>query len=346
MKEIKKKILLSILLLGVITLSSAQELILKGSVANLNTNIEIIELKQGSPKTIKSIPVADGTFYEKIQVASEPKKYRLKIQDLYLTLYLEPGTLTVSGDANDNESLKFSGIKTIDEISAHKEQLNAEQKIIEDKMGDQYGLSESAALRVRFNRGWIAAHPDSYYCFDLIGELYNNYDEVKNDYELLALKLKKSPQGIALKEKLETMKKAAKGMTFLNFALKDVDGKEVSIESYKGKYVLIDIWASWCKPCRAENPNVLAAYNKFKDKNFTVLSVSIDDSTEKWKTAITQDALPWTQVRDRDDKKSKIMDYYDIRAIPATFLIDKEGRILAQNLRGGALEEKLTEVLQ
>lgn len=334
------------MLFGMISLSSAQELLIKGSVADLNTDIEVLEFTETGTKTIKTIPVQNGIFSDKLQVRTEPTKYRLKIQNLYLAMPLEQGILTISGDLNDYNSLKFSGTKTIDEMAAHKTAFTAVQSAAEKELGDKFGMSQNAALRTKFNKKWVAEHPDSYFAFDLIRELYNNYDEVKAYYELLSPKLKASSQGTALKVKLETMKRGAKGMEILNFTLKDVDGKDVSIQSYRGKYVLIDFWASWCKPCRAENPNVLAAYNKFKDKNFTVLSVSIDDSPEKWKTAIEQDALPWTQVRDRENKKSKVMDYYEIHAIPSTFLIDKEGKILAQDLRGGALEEKLTEVLQ
>ncbi|WP_281631575.1 TlpA disulfide reductase family protein [Flavobacterium luteolum] len=346
MKKNKSRLFYSIVLLGIINFAAAQNLTIKGSIADLNQNIEIVEFTEDGTKTIKSIPVENGIFSDKFEVGTEPKKYRIKIFQLLVATYLEPGTLTITGDMTDYKTIKFSGLKTVDEYAAYREEHRAAQKAEEAKDGAKFGISESAALRAKFNKQWVAAHPDSYVAFDLIAELYNNYDEVKAYYDFLSPKLKASSRGIALKEKMETMKRGAKGMEILNFTLKDVDGKDVNIQSYKGKYVLIDFWASWCKPCRAENPNVLAAYNKYKDKNFTVLSVSIDDSPEKWKAAIKEDGLPWTQVRDRENKKSKVMDYYNINAIPSTFLIDKNGIIIAQDLRGGALEEKLTEVLK
>ena len=135
------------------------------------------------------------------------------------------------------------------------------------------------------------------------------------------------------------------GETILDFTQNDVEGRPVSAADFRGKYVFIDFWASWCGPCRAENPNVLKAYNTYKDKNFTVLGVSLDDDGARWKKAIEEDGLPWVQVSDLKGFENEISGYYGIRGIPSTLLVDPEGKIIAKDLRGDELHQKLEEIL-
>lgn len=128
--------------------------------------------------------------------------------------------------------------------------------------------------------------------------------------------------------------------------LPDINGKQISLSSFKGKYVLVDFWASWCLPCRRENPNVVQAYNKYKNKNFTILGVSLDKEKGDWLDAIESDKLAWTQVSDLQEWNSVAVSTFNFNGIPFNVLIDPDGKIIGQSLRGGELDDKLAEVLK
>jgi peroxiredoxin len=147
-----------------------------------------------------------------------------------------------------------------------------------------------------------------------------------------------------LSKHLSTLKSLAIGEPAIDFALNDTTGNPIAISSFKGKFLLIDFWASWCAPCRKENPNVVRLYNDYSDKGFEIIGVSFDEDRGRWIQAIHDDGLTWPHVSDLKGFNSAAAQLYAIHAIPATFLLDREGNIVAKGLRGAALREKLEEL--
>jgi peroxiredoxin len=196
--------------------------------------------------------------------------------------------------------------------------------------------------------GYVKQHPSSYYSLFLLeSELFNisKPEQLITLFNNLNPVLKESPKGQVVKRTLTNAAIVKVNTQAPDFTENDTTGLPVSLNNFRGKYVLVDFWASWCHPCRDEHPYLRATYSKFKDRNFTILSVSMDKSRSAWIKAIHDDNLAWQQVSALDPQKSESAFLYGVKSVPKNFLIDPSGKIIAIDLRKEAVEQKLQELL-
>lgn len=225
--------------------------------------------------------------------------------------------------------------------------MNEKNKVAQEELFPQLQAISADMSRVRDD--FFEEHPDSYVSLYLLNDgSASIIDPVKFEplFNKLSPRLRNSVMGRELTARLKTAKKVDVGKPQIDFVQNDTEGKPVSLASFKGKYVLLEFWASWCGPCRAESPNLVKAYHKFKDKNFEIIAVSLDHKKELWLKAIEADGLPWVHISDLKGVKNEVAVKYDARAVPQNFLISPDGIILAKDLRGENLERRLTELIK
>jgi len=216
-----------------------------------------------------------------------------------------------------------------------------------DKINPAFKQMEAETQKAE--EDYFYKHLNSLVSLDWLKQSFNiaqNKSKVVAMFSKMSPAVKKSVDGKAYSDLLTATSSVEIGGIAPDFSAKNIKGEHVTLSSYRGKYVLLDFWASWCAPCRKENPNVLKAYNNFKGKNFTVVSFSMDESKKSWENAVEKDALPWSQISDLLAWQGPVSHLYGINGIPANFLIDPQGKIIAKDLRGDALDAELSKILK
>lgn len=226
-----------------------------------------------------------------------------------------------------------------------------ERRRDEEYLKTMYAYDEALKAELdSLNRVFVYSSPDSYTALQVFKEMMDldtDLSGAESLYNRFSAAVKATDLGKEIAEEISWHKKTGIGQMAMDFMQNDVNGKPVTLSDFRGRYVLLDFWASWCGPCRAENPNIVRAYTAYKGKNFTVLGISLDDldSKQAWLDAIAKDALSWTQLSDLQGSHNAVAIMYDVKSIPRNWLIDPTGKIIAKNLRGRVLGDKLAEVL-
>lgn len=273
------------------------------------------------------------------------------------------GSLLAQSDNIDTSLMKKQQAELKQVLAAADQKLDERQKLYLEVQGrklkyDTLGLGQYRYEMAQFKNerrqqeiAFIKAHPDYAVSLealkDAIGPLPDNilvYDKL---FKGLHKPVRESKDGVALRKTIDGFMAVRIGAVAPLFASTDTSGHTISLKDLRGKYVLLDFWASWCGPCREENPNVVKAYEQFKDKGFTILGISLDQTGKQdaWIKAIKDDGLVWQHVSDLQFWNNAVAKLYSIRSIPQNFLLDPQGKIVAANLRGEALTQKLQALL-
>ena len=326
---------------------TAAEFNINGTVTGFNegATVELLNGQTGATELSTTLKAGRFSFKGKME-RPEFKIVLFNRQQPYITVFLDNSNVTITGDKASIDKSKVIGSPSHTAFEQFNNSLEPYQSVFAPD-GDYDSVMHAKAMNLIHD--FVTTHKDSYIT-PLAVIRYNQIaeDVLKTEelYNILDPKIKVTAMGQYIAQQIAEGKTNGNGTLLPDFSQPDTSGKAVSLSSLRGNYVLVDFWASWCGPCRQENPNLVAAFNKYKSKKFTVLGVSLDKAKEAWIDAIHMDGLAWTHISDLQGWQNSVAQQFQIFNIPQNFLLDPEGKVIGKNLRGPALERKLARVLR
>jgi thiol-disulfide isomerase/thioredoxin len=360
--------LLAILVLTLTVLScntAKDEFSIKGTIAGVETGKVYLEkIVNGHPQSIDTADVVDGKFTFKGKMATpDIRILRLNEQDYFATLFIDNSSIKVTASKDSLRSTKITGSPTHDIFQLYLSELERMNKDVMKLQGKyQTAMTSGNADEAKkaeidysammdnmkvFTKNFVKEHNSSVVsAYIALVQLSNQIEgaELESIVANYPAEISNSEYVVKLKEIAAGLKKTAIGAIAPDFTMNDPGGKPVQLSSLRGKVVMIDFWASWCAPCRQENPNVVKLYQKYNAKGFEIIGVSLDKTKEEWVQAIKDDQLSWIHVSDLQFWQNTAARLYSVNSIPQTYLLDKEGKIIAKGLRSEQLAEKLNEL--
>ncbi len=321
------------------------------------------------PIVIDTITVTNGTFsatYPNTEMATVNYlavgklgtiAYFPENKDLQVTMYKDSLPASYVTGSPQNEAYR-QFVVAITDFGRRRQDITTRYRTAQQEQDGimvsqlQKESAEVLAQETAYKKNFISENGNSLFSVMLISEMLNkkeiNSIEAKEALESLDPKMKESATASKIKTALDAMSATEIGGKAPEFSAKTPEGTELALNDALGKYTIIDFWASWCKPCRRENPNVVKVYEKYHDKGLNIISVSLDrqGQEERWKQAIADDNMDWYHVSNLQFWQDPIAKQYSVRSIPATFLLDENGVIIDKNLRGPALEAKIASLLE